>query len=204
MLLIGRNQSPFTRRVAVTMSLLDMRFDRREVTAWHNLDEVRQHNPVGRVPSLVLDDGDVVFESGAILDYLDETVGPERALTPPAGRERREVLRMVSCALGVVEKAVHTRYEQMMRPAEKIHQPWIEHNDGQVVSGLDWLEDHIVGPWAHGSRLTQADVTTVVMYDFVASTNRPLIAERSYPKLERLVEQAYELDAFRDTDPSRV
>lgn len=203
MLLIGRNQSPFTRRVAITMHMLNMEFERRALTAWQNLEEVRRYNPVGRVPSLILDDGEVLFDSTAILDYLNELAGPENALVPPAGVDRRQVQRLVGCALGVTEKALHIRYEQIRRPNEKIHQPWLDHNEGQVTSGLKWLEGEILSPWSHGARVTQADVTIVVMYDFIATTNKHLLPDDQYPKLKSLVSRAYEIDAVRRTDPSQ-
>src|SRR5882672_228337 len=85
--------SPFVRRVAVTMNLLAMPFEHRNWSVGKNFDRIREFNPLGRVPTLVLDDGESLIESATILDYLDDFVGPARSLLPPAGRDRREAAR---------------------------------------------------------------------------------------------------------------
>lgn len=202
MLLIGRNLSPYTRRVAVSLGLLGIEFERKPLTAWHDLDEVRRMNPVGRVPALVLDDGEVLFDSSAILDYLDELAGSGKALMPPAGAERREVQRLTVAALGVMDKAAAARYELVMRPEEKVHKPWLEHNQGQVGSGLDWLEHNVSGPWLTGERLTQADVTLVAACDFLTVFDDSLFPPVKYPRLHALVAKANELAPFADTHPA--
>ena len=119
MILIGRYRSPFTRRVAISMRLLGIEYEHRPHTAWSNLAEVRAVNPVGRVPALVLDSGEALFDSSAILDYLDHLAGPERALMPAQEPSRHQVLRVTACALGVLEKVVAALYAQTMYPAGK-------------------------------------------------------------------------------------
>ena len=85
MLLVGRLTSPFSRRVAVSLRYLGFDFEHRAINAWSSLAEMRSYNPAGRVPALVLDDGEVLFDSNAILDYLDFLVGPDRAPDSPRG-----------------------------------------------------------------------------------------------------------------------
>src|ERR1700682_2700267 len=136
MILVGRYRSPFTRRVAISMQLLGIAYEHRPHTTWRNLKEVRAVNPVGRVPALVLDTGETLFDSSAILDYLDQLAGPKCSLVPPKEPQRHEVLRVVACAMGVLEKVVAALYEQTMRPETKIHYPWLQHNEGQAQSGL--------------------------------------------------------------------
>src|SRR5438067_8784017 len=104
MILIGRYRSPFTRRVAVSMRLFGLDYEHRPLTVWTHLDDVRRTNPVGRVPALILDSGETLFDSHAILDYLDELAGPRRALVPASEPERHRVLRIVACAMGALEK----------------------------------------------------------------------------------------------------
>lgn len=82
MILIGRYRSPFTRRVAISLRTLGIPYDHRPITAWTHLDELRGHNPAGRVPALILDNGEQLIDSWAILDHLDCAVGPARALVP--------------------------------------------------------------------------------------------------------------------------
>src|SRR2546423_15604868 len=112
MILIGMFDSPFVRRVAVSMKLLGMSFEHRNWSVGKDQAEIRKFNPVGRVPTLVLDDGEVLIESSAILDYLDELVGEERALLPRTGAARRRGLKLMSIASGAAEKGVAQLYEK--------------------------------------------------------------------------------------------
>ena len=82
MILIGMFDSPFVRRVAVSMNLLELPFEHRNWSVGKDFELIRQFNPLGRVPALVLADGESLIDSAAILDFLDDLVGPERALLP--------------------------------------------------------------------------------------------------------------------------
>jgi len=200
-ILVGRYRSPFTRRVAISMQLLGIAYEHRPYTTWSNLAEVRAVNPVGRVPALVLDSGESLFDSSAILDYIDHLAGPHRALVPPREPERHQVLRITACALGVLEKVVAALYEQTMHPPEKVHQPWIEHNEKQARSGLQWLASLEPSAALTGAALTQADVTTITVYDFTRIVNTPLIPDGAYPRLDALAAYCSEIPAFRTTRP---
>ncbi|MGX0878052.1 glutathione S-transferase [Roseovarius sp. MBR-154] len=200
MILIGRYLSPFTRRVAVSLALLGLPFERRPLTAWHDLEELRRLNPVGRVPALILDDGEMIFDSSAILDEIDRIVGPDRALLPTGGPERRGALRVTAVALGVMDKAAAARYERVMRPEEKIHQPWIEHNIGQVMSGLVWLEDHFADS-ALPPPISQPVISTVVAHDFLAVAMAEMVDLEGFPALRALSRACADLPAFHDTRP---
>jgi glutathione S-transferase len=72
MLLIGVNRSPYTRRVAITLRAYNVAFDQQELTGFHNRQEVRTWNPLGRIPALVLNNSEALIDSAAIIDYLDE------------------------------------------------------------------------------------------------------------------------------------
>jgi glutathione S-transferase len=201
MLLLGRYRSPFTRRVAVSLRLLDLPYEHRPLSAWDSFEEVRAVNPLARIPALILDDGEVLYDSNAIVDYIDQLVGPERALTPPCGTARRRVMRHVALALGITEKVVAVVYERSQHAAEQVNPTWISRCEKQARSGLTVLESEKFAPWFAGDRLTQADIVTVVMYDFVQLVNPSLLLPDAYPCLEALVERAGELPAFRDTRP---
>jgi len=201
MLLIGRYLSPFTRRVAVALDMLGFQFKNQPLTAWDNLEAVRRLNPVGRVPALMLENGEVLVDSAAILDYLDETVGPTKALTPQSGPRRREVLRLTSVAVGAMEKAGQIRWELAMRPAEKIHEPWVNHNRSQILSALAWLESQVQGPWMLGDTLTQADISTAVLCEFLPLVDHTLFTLSQYPRLESLLTRMCEYPAFTSTRP---
>src|SRR5580698_9549001 len=97
MILIGQYDSPFVRRVAIALWLYGFDYDHRPWSVWADAETLAAINPLRRVPTLVLDDGEVLIESGAILDALDQMVGPTRAMLPGSGAARRRALRV--CAL---------------------------------------------------------------------------------------------------------
>ena len=202
MILVGRYLSPFVRRVAVTLKLYDLPFEHRPLaTMGDERAAIRDVNPVTRVPALVLDDGEVLIDSAAILDWLDEEAGPERALTPRSGPQRRDVLKRVAVATAAAEKAVLTVYEQRFRPEEKRHAPWVEMISDQSRGGFRWLDAGAGEPYLGGERMTQADVTAVCAYEFVRAANPALFETLECPRLDALSARLGELDAFRDTAP---
>jgi glutathione S-transferase len=105
MILVGQYDSPFVRRVAVSLRLLDFAYDHDTRSVFADFAEMRRVNPLGRIPSLVLDDGETLIDSAAILDWLDQSVGPERALIPVTQHERRRVLQRMALATGAIDKA---------------------------------------------------------------------------------------------------
>lgn len=203
MILVGYWGSPFARRVGVTMKLLGLPFEHRRTAPSTHGPELRQVNPVGRVPALILEDGEVLIDSAMILDYLDEIAGPERALTPPRGAERRRCNRLVALALGACEKYVASYYEESKRPPEKLHQPWRDHLDGQVATALSALEAEAAtaAPWFLGPRLTQADITTACTVLSMRFDMPALALPGRYPMLDRLVDRADAMPAFQETRP---
>jgi len=126
MILVGQYSSPFVRRVAVTLRILGHPYEHDTRSVFRDFDSMRQTNPVGRIPSLVLDDGEVLIDSVAILDWLDELAGPTRALIPRAGSERRRCLRLIALATGAIDKTVTSAYERIIRPEQL------------AVAGMDW------------------------------------------------------------------
>ena len=199
--LIGNFISPFVRRVAVSLNILELPFEFENLFVFQDPDTVRRHNPLVRIPVLLLDDGATLVESGAILDEIDRMVGPERSLTPSGGLQRRRVVQTTAIALACAEKTLWAHYEGRVRPAEKVHSPWIEHNERQVLGGLEQL-DMVAsrvdeGGWIAGTRnISQADVTTTVAYTF-ANTVRPKLglADR-FPHLLRFVAHCEGLPPF--------
>jgi len=201
MKLIGILLSPYVRRVAVSLNVLKLPFELDEVFVFGEPEVVRRYNPLVRIPAMVLGDGTNIVESGAILDEIDHMVSPERRLTPSDGSLRRRVLQTAAIALGSAEKAQWAFYEGRVRPAEKVHTPWIEHNDRQVLGGFEHINGAATkirdGEWIAGTpRMSQADVTTAVAYTF-ANLARPNLnlAER-FPQLARFAERCETLPEF--------
>ncbi|MET0289274.1 MAG: glutathione S-transferase family protein [Pseudoxanthomonas sp.] len=172
MILIGMFDSPFVRRVAVSMDVLDLPFEHCNWSTGRDAEKIRAYNPLGRVPALVLDGDEVLFESSAVLDYLDQTVGPARALLPASGLARRQALQLIALATGAADKAVSIVYERIYRPEDKRHAPWLERCAVQIDSALTALEAHCLQregqDWLVGDRMTQADITLACCCTFTA------------------------------------
>jgi glutathione S-transferase len=203
MLLIGMFDSPFVRRVAVTMKLLDLPFEHGNWSVGRDFDRIREYNPLGRVPTLVTNDGLKLMESAAILDYLDELVGPERALLPRSGAERRQALNLMAMATGAAEKGVMQLYERAFRPEAKRHEPWVERCRLQMSASLAAIDRYLgergVSQWLVGKRMTQADITAVCAFTFLNDALRVAEDAVMYQSLATLAARCESLPVFQET-----
>jgi glutathione S-transferase len=203
MLLIGMFDSPFVRRVAVTMKLLDLPFEHGNWSVGRDFDRIREYNPLGRVPTLVTNDGLKLMESAAILDYLDELVGPERALLPRSGAERRQALNLMAMATGAAEKGVMQLYERPIRPEAKRHEPWVERCRLQMSASLAAIDRYLgergVSQWLVGKRMTQADITAVCAFTFLNDALRVAEDAVMYQSLATLAARCESLPVFQET-----
>lgn len=201
MLLIGVNRSPYTRRVAITLKAYGLPFEQRDLSGFGNRADVRAANPLGRIPALVLDNDETLIDSAAIIDHLDEIVGPDRALTPMAGADRRTVLRTAALMMGACDKGLHAAYERNHHPPEKVHQPWIDDCMAQMRNALAAVEAMVETEQAYLllGRLTQADVTAFIAERLARGLAVDTASEmpRLYAHCRRLLQQ----DAFLSTEP---
>jgi len=199
MILIGMFDSPFVRRVAVSLNFLGVAFEHRNWSVGKDFELIRHFNPLGRVPTLVLPDGEALIDSIAILDFIDEQAG-ERALLPRLGVERRNALKVISLALGAAEMGVRQLYEVAFRPEAKRHAPWVERCRAQMQSALTELErlaQARSGEWLIGPRTTQADLTAACVFTFLTEAVPLPQAAAQYPGLCALTARCEALPAFR-------
>ena len=198
-LLIGMLDSPFVRRVAVSMDLLGLPFEHRNWSVGKDFDRIRAYNPLGRVPVLVPADGEALIESAMILEHLDDVVGPERALMPPSGPDRRAALRLMAFATGAVEKGLQIVMERVFRPEALHHPPFVERCRTQMRGALGELERACAAAgdrdWLVGDRMTQADITLACFVTYVhEAVPEPLDA---YPALQARHARCEALPVFR-------
>src|SRR5215510_10692391 len=130
MFLIGQYDSPFVRRVAIAMRLYGIAFEHKPWSTFGDADKIAPYNPLRRVPTLVLDNGETLIESTAILDYVDELAGPGKALIAPDGDERRRCLKICALAMGLGDKAVSLLYERVLR--KDMLKLWVERCEAQI------------------------------------------------------------------------
>lgn len=198
MLLIGQYDSPFVRRVAVSLHIYGLPFERQPLSTFGDFDAVSALNPLGKVPALVLGDGRTLIDSSFILDHLDLVAGPQRSLTPLSGPIRADVQLCVAVALGLAEKSVEYRTETLRRPATMVVPERVERIERQIGQALDWLSRKAAaaeGEWLFGLKLTQADVTTGVAATNLLRKDPRLLAGPTAPLLS-LVERLERLDCF--------
>ena len=202
MILIGRYLSPFVRRVGTALTHYGLEFEHRPLRAsGEEQDLIRRSSPLGRVPVLVLDNGDVLSDSALILDYLDTLVPPQTCLMPDTGTEERfRFLDALGIATGVAEKSISV-YSELARPVERRHPPEMDKASRQVKDGLAWLEARVAGPWMWGESLTHLDVSLVCYWDFIRIGVPTLFASLDCPGIAAIAARAGDLDAFRQTMP---
>lgn len=177
MILVGQYDSPFVRRTAISLRVLDFAYERDTRSVFGDFDAMRSVNPLARIPSLQLDDGTTLIDSFAILDWLDQQVGAERALVPAAGVARRDAMQVIALAAGAIEKFGAVNYEKLIRPAAVRWPDWIARCETQGLGALEALERL---DWT-GARFDQAQITTGCLLGYLALTRSELLA--NYPKL---------------------
>jgi len=198
MILVGQYSSPIVWRVAVSLRVLGYPYEHDTRSVFRDFDSMKHTNPVGRIPSLVLDDGEVLIDSAAILDWLDETVGPARALIPWAGFERRRVLRPIALATGAADKTVTCAYERIVRPEQWRWQEWMARCRKQAEGGIMALAAE---PWSATVGLDQAQITTACMIRYVQLADPELLPRGRYPSLDSLSQRCEDRPEFQATCP---
>jgi glutathione S-transferase len=184
MILIGHYDSPFVRRVAIALRMYAMPYEHRAWSVFSQASEIAAYNPLKRVPTLVLDDGEVLIESAAILDWLDERAGPQKALIAQAGAERRQALKVCALASGLNDKAVSLVYERAVHGRET--PLWVERCRSQIGGVLEALEaDRAArpGPWWFGERINHADIAVGCSLRFLGEAHPEVFDETLWPAL---------------------
>jgi len=199
--LVGTYLSPFSRRVAASLISRGISYTHEDVNGYLSPEKARALNPVGKVPVLILDDGEAIIDSGAILDHLNEVCRPEQALIPPSGRARRAVLRASAIATTIYEQST-ARYFEERRPGGGVLAELIERYRQQTIGGLKALEEasRPAGPIAAG-HLNLATISAVVAVDYVRITHADLDPARLAPALSSIVSDLAEKPPFARTRP---
>ncbi len=201
MILIGRFLSPFVRRVAATLIYQEIEFEHRPIkAAGDDQDVIRQSNPLGRVPVLILDNDEVLSDSAVILDYIDDQVGAEKVLMPQSGWERSHAMNLLGMATGASEKTI-ALYSELKRPEDKQHVPAAENAGRQAKDGFEYLNAQVKGDWMLGDNISQLDISVTAYLEFFRISSPDVVKEMSCPALDGIVAKALELPCFKQTIP---
>jgi glutathione S-transferase len=198
MILIGQYDSPFTRRVGITLSLYGLAFDHNTWSVFSNADDLAKVNPLIRVPTLVIDSGEALIETTAIIDYLDSLVTPEKRLLPQHQPERYRVQNVVSMASGVSDMAVRLFYEQRLHDTpSRYYVERLTRQLEQTLIALDALQEST-------APMTQADIAITCMFRHLSECHPAIAGKGRYPTLEKHCAKHESLPIFIDISQAFV
>ncbi len=200
MILIGQYDSPFVRRVAIAAKLQAIPYEHRPWSTFGDADKIAPFNPLLRVPTVLLDDGESLIDSAAILDWLDEVADHGQRLIAPRGAERRRALKICALATGLADKAVSLLYERVLH--KETSQVWIDRCRAQITDVLDELEadrDARHSAWWFGDHIGHADIAVTCAIRFTREAHDGLFDPNRRPALEGHFQKCESLEAFRDT-----
>jgi glutathione S-transferase len=199
MILIGQYDSPFVRRVGIALTLYGMAFEHKPWSTFGDADKIRPYNPLTRVPTLVLDNGEVLIESHSILDYLDSLVPAERRMFPLAEPTRHQALKVAALATGMAEKAVSLFYEKVLH--KEASDVWVNRCRTQISGVLGTLESDRTArttDYWFGDRIGHADIAVAAALRFIGDAHREVISLTDFPALGRHAAHHEKLPAFQE------
>jgi len=198
MRLIGMLDSPYVRRVAVCLQLLQLPFEHESLSVFRGWDRFREINPVVKAPTLVCDDGVVLMDSALILDYAAALARP-RKLLPDSTPELKRALRIIGLALAACEKSGQIVYEMRLRPPEKQHEPWLSRVTEQLLAAFEGLDAEFArqAPAADSETIDLAGVTSAVAWYFARQMQPELLVAGKFPRLEAFSAAAEALPEFQ-------
>jgi glutathione S-transferase len=199
MKLIGMLDSPYVRRVAVSLQMLGLPFEHQSLSVFSTYEQFKQINPVVKAPTLLADDGTVLMDSTLILQYAEFIAMPAARRTPTMPRELLRSQHLLGVVLAACDKSVQIVYEHKVRPAEKLHQPWLQRVTEQLLAALDLLETELKQQPlpATSSAMPPAGVMIAVTWHFIQQMMPEVVAAARYPALADYSRQAEALPEFQ-------
>ena len=201
MKLLGSAPSPYTRKVRIVLAEKKVECDFEVADVLPPENPVNAINPLGKVPTLVLDDGTALFDSRVIVEFLDG-VSPLARLIPDDNRDRVAVRRWEALADGALDAGLLIRYESL-RPKKEQSAAWTDKQTGKLKRSLAMIAAELGDrPWCHGERYSLADIAVGCCLGWVEFRKPAGIDWRAgYPNLDRYYEKLMERPAFADTAP---
>lgn len=195
MKLVGMLDSPYVRRVAISLELYGVDFVHEPLSVFSTYPQFAAINPVVKAPTLVLDDGTVLMDSCLILDYLEALAPSDKKLLPQHAGKRAKDLQVLGLALAACEKTVQIVYEHNLRPAQKLHEPWLERVTGQLLAAYSLL-DKCLAPSTE-TALSQAALTAAVAWSFSQFKVASVVTAQAFPNLQRHAQRLEQHPAFK-------
>lgn len=199
MILIGQYDSSFTRRIAIALSLYGMQFEHRPWSVFSDADRLRDVNPLVRVPTLVLDDGDVLIDSHTIIDYLDRHAPDGKALFPADEPDRHRAMKVAALATGMADKAVALFYEIHMhdQPSSGL----MARLTMQILGALAAIESSRIearGEWWFGDTIGHADIAVACAFRHLTEALPDVVGAEDCPAVRAHCARLEAMPVFRD------
>jgi glutathione S-transferase len=197
MILVGRYASPFVRRVGVVLQTLGTPYEHKVLSTAKDVEAIKSYNPIAKVPVLVLENGEHLIESAAIIEAILEMT-PNQKLLAPSGAARRHTLQHCAIMTSGLDKSIQIIYEPLKRPAEKVHEPFLDGLRAQVRASLEILEGLAAkGTFPGGAQANLADITVAVGWFFLHKMMPKVAAPEQFPNLVALSARCEALPAFK-------
>jgi glutathione S-transferase len=202
MRLIGMLDSPYVRRVAISLEFLGVTFEHEAVSVFSTFERFQRINPVVKAPTLVCDDGTVLMDSTLILQFVEATNAKGRSLWSESPDQFQQEMRAVGLALAACEKSVQIVYERNLRPSEAQYEPWLARVRGQLLAAYADLEQEVQArPTVFVRSRSQAVITAAAAWQFTQSMLASVVAAANYPGLVALSARMENTSEFQKYPP---
>lgn len=199
MYLIGQFDSPFTRRIGITLKHYELPFEHKPWSVFSDAEKLADVNPLIRVPTLILGSGEALIETSSIVDYLDSLVSQQQRLLPQTQPTRYQAMKIVSLASGISDKAVSLFYEIQLHKTPS--NAYVSRLTKQIKGTMAVLErERIQGQSVHwfGASMTQADIAVTCMFRHLDEAFPHMELQRDYPALTKHCAHFEALDVFKE------
>ena len=201
MKLIGSLTSPYVRKVRIVFSekKVDVYLELENV--WAADTKIANSNPLGKVPCLILDDGEAIYDSRVMAEYAD-ALSPVSKLIPSDNRDRATVKTWEALADGVLDAGILARLERTWRPAEQQSSAWVDRQMSKIQNSLRQMSE-ILGEdtWCHGNQMTLADIAVGCALGYLLFRFPSIQWQTQYPNLDSLYQKLLQRPSFIETEP---
>jgi len=201
MKLIGSLTSPYVRKVRIVFLEKKVDIDLELENVWAADTKIALNNPLGKVPCLLLDDGEVLYDSRVIAEYAD-TLSPVGKLIPAGSRERATVKTWEALADGVEDAGILARLEVTLRPPEQQSPAWLERQMGKIDAALAQMSRELgENAWCHSNQMTLADISVGCALGYLLFRFPAIAWQAQYPNLDSLYQKLIQRPSFVETAP---
>ncbi|MFM2030223.1 MAG: hypothetical protein RL517_1416 [Pseudomonadota bacterium] len=201
MKLIGSLTSPYVRKVRIVFLEKKVDIDLEIENVWGPDTKIALNNPLGKVPCLLMEDGEAIYDSRVIAEYAD-TLSPVGKLIPTGSRERATVKTWEALADGIEDASILVRLEATLRTPEQQSSAWTERQMNKIHAGLAQMSKQLgENAWCHGNQMTLADIAVGCALGYLAFRLPEIQWQAQYPNLNTLYQKLIQRPSFAETAP---